>query len=454
MNASPSLLEGDVGGHIRRLSLPLAWGMLALTSFTVADTFFISKLGTRELAALGFCIPVVMFFMGVIFGLSIATTSVVARQHGTGDREKVRRISTDAMTISTLIILAVSVIGYLTAEPIFRLIGADADLMPMIRQYMALWYVALPFLSAMIVGNSCMRGLGETKYVSHIMTALAVSNIVLDPLFIFGWGPFPHFGFAGAALAHVVACFAVCMFSYYHLIFRFEVVAKGSLVHPGLRDSFKRLMHVALPAILSNQIAPVSAAVITWMASSFGQEAVAALGVASRIDRVSTIIFFSTGTGVAIFAGQNHGAGKFERIREAMEKAGRSAMVWGVFFFAFFWIFAEELALIFDKNPDVVAYTKLYLLWVPVSYGAMGVMILANAVLNAVGRPAPATALVLLRTIVIYIPLAFLLREYFGFTGILIALMVTNFAVGAISYFWNKRIADVAQRDHEAAAAA
>lgn len=445
MNASPSLLEGDVGGHIRRLSLPLAWGMLALTSFSVADTYFISRLGTRELAALGFCIPVVMFFMGVIFGLSIATTSVVARQHGTGDREKVRRISTDAMSISTVIILAVSAAGYMLTEPIFSLIGADAELMPMIRQYMALWYVALPFLSAMIVGNSCMRGLGETKYVSHIMTALAVSNIVLDPLFIFGWGPFPRLGFAGAAVAHVVACFVVCMISYYYLIFRFEVTASGSLIHPGLRNSWKRLMHVALPSILSNQIAPVSAAVITWMAASFGQEAVAALGVATRIDRVSTIIFFSTATGVAIFAGQNHGAGKFDRIREAMDKATRSAMLWGVFFFALFWVFAEELPRLFDDNPDVIAYTKLYLIWVPVSYGAMGVMILANAVLNAVGRPAPATVLVLLRTIIIYIPMAFVLREYYGFTGILVALMATNFIVGAMSYFWNRRIADRAQ---------
>ena len=124
MTASPSLLEGDVGGHVRRLALPLAWGLLAMTSFTVADTYFISQLGTKPLAALVFCIPVVMFFMGIIFGLNVGTSSIVSRVYGSGDMEKVRELSTDAISLAVVVIVIASIIGPFSTEAIFSMMGA------------------------------------------------------------------------------------------------------------------------------------------------------------------------------------------------------------------------------------------------------------------------------------------------------------------------------------------
>lgn len=441
MTARPSLLEGDVGGHVRRLALPLAWGLLAMTSFTVADTYFISQLGTKPLAALGFCIPVVMFFMGIIFGLNVGTSSVVSRLYGSGDMEKVRELSTDAISLAVVMIAVASIIGHYSTHAIFTLMGAKKDLLPLIEKYMSIWYVALPFISLTMMGNAVCRATGDTKFVSRIMTLLAASNLILDPLLIFGWGPFPRMELAGAPAAHVAASYFTCMVSFYFIIFKKKVIDPRKFFHAGVFRSWARIMHVAIPSVISNQIAPISAAIITWMAAGFGKEAVAALGVAGRLESIATLIFYATGAGVSIFAGQNYGAGNFGRIQEAMKIGSKYAMCWGLFVAGLFWAFAREIPALFDKNADVIAYTAQYLHWVPISFGAMGAMIVANAALNAMGRPIPATMLILLKAIILYVPLAYVLQKYMGFTGILIALMATNFVVGIISYIWGRKVA-------------
>lgn len=440
MNMRPTLLEGDAGAHVRRLAVPLMWGMLAMTAFSVFDAWFISRLGTVYLAALGFTIPVVMLFMGLVFGLSVGTTSVLARAYGTGDMEKVRRLATDAMTLTVVLVLGAIAVGIVAIDPVFRMMGAKHELVSLVHNYMMVWFCGLPFLAVLMVGNACIRATGDTAFVSRVMTLLAVLNLVIDPLLIFGWGPVPRMKLMGAAATLVVSYYVTCMVSMFFLIFRKRILTLP-LFHAGQIASWQRILHVAVPSIISNQIAPVSAAIITWMAAGFGKESVAALGVATRIESMATLLFYATGAGVAIFTGQNYGAGNYGRIQQATAAASRDSIIWGLLIAAGLWFFALDIPALFDNHPDVVRHAAEYLRWVPISYGALGVLVVCNAALNAMGKPLPATFLILLKAFVFYVPAAYLLKQYFGFTGILLALMLTNFTVGAISYLWNRKIA-------------
>jgi len=436
----PTLLEGDPGAHIRRLTLPLAWGMLAMTSFSVFDAWFISRLGTTYLAAMAFTIPVVMFFMGIIFGASVGTTSVIARVYGEGDMEKVRRMATDAMSLIVVCSVSAALLGVLAIDPVFRLMGAKPEIMPLIHRYMMVWYCGMPFLGVLMVGNACIRATGDTHFVSRMMTLLAVSNIILDPFFIFGWGPFPEWKLMGAAATLVVSYYLTSCVSMYFLIFRQKILT-FPLLHPELVPHWKRILHVAVPSIIANQIGPISAAIITWMAAQFGKEAVAALGVATRIESMATLIFYSMGAAIAIFTGQNYGAGNYGRIQEATRTGARYSMVWGLCLAGLLWAFARQIPALFDSNEQVISYTAQYLHWVPLSYGALGVLVVCNAALNAMGKPLPATTLILLKTFGIYVPLAWFLQLHLGFTGILAALLVTNMILGVLAYLWNQKIA-------------
>lgn len=424
-----SLLEGDIGPHLRRLSIPLAFGMLSITLFNLADTYFISRLGTLELAALGFTMPVGMFFLGITYGMSVGTASVISRVYGEGNFEKVRQMSTDALVMAALVSSLAALAGLATIELIFPLLGAKAASMPLIRQYMFVWYLGLPFFGTMIVGNSCMRALGNTGYASMIMTLMSVLSLVLDPLLIFGWGPLPALGLTGSAATVSVSYVLTCAYSLYTLGVRKQALSPV-LWHEGSRAAWRRFMHVALPSVFSNQIAPISAAIITWMAASYGREAVAALGVASRIEGVCVLVFYSIAAGVSIFAGQNYGAGNYGRIAEACRIGMRNTVLVGLGIAALIWPNAHEIPELFDKNEVVAGYAAQYLHWVPVSFGAMGALVVVNAALNAMGKPIAATALILLRMFIVYIPLAWVLQLHYGFLGIVIALMLTNMAAG------------------------
>lgn len=427
-----------MAAHLHRLSLPLLWGMFAMTAFSIIDTLYISRLGTVALAALGFTMPMVMFFMGIIFGLTVGTTSVLSRAYGEGDFDKVRRLATDSLVMTAIIAAAGATAGYFLTDFIARWMGAKENgSLPLIRHYMAIWYCGMVFMGLFFGGNACLRATGDTRLPSLIMTVSAAVNICLDPFLIFGWGPFPKMGFAGAAATLVAANVLTGAVSLYFLIFKKKMLS-ARLFHAGTLDSWRKLLHVGAPSILSNLISPVSAAVVTWMAADMGREAVAALGVSTRIEGMAILAFFALGAGASIFTGQNFGAGNYGRVGEAVAVAGKYAMIWSFAMTVFLWAFAEDIAPFFDGNRAVIAYTTQYLHIVPVSYGAMGILIISNAALNAMGKPLPATILILLRAIVLYIPIAYILQKHYGFTGILMALTFTNIIAGSIAHLWNK----------------
>jgi putative MATE family efflux protein len=363
----------------------------------------------------------------------------VSRVYGSGDIEKARQMSTDALTLTFLLASAAAMAGYAVIDPIFRLMGAGDVVMPLIHDYMAIWYCGLPFLGVMMVGNSCIRATGDTKFPSSMMTISALIAIVIDPFLIFGLAGFPRMELSGAATAWVVAHVVSFAISMYRLIWAKNSISRR-ILHSGLFDSWKRIFHVAVPAIISNQIAPISMGVITWMTASFGREAVAALGVANRIEGIVMMFFYASNASISIFSGQNHGAGNFGRVRDALNIGARFSLMFGAVCAAALWLLADILPPLFDANPDVARYASQYLHWVPLSYGALGVMILANGVFNAVGRPVPATAIIFMKAALVYIPLAWVLRGSFGFTGILMALTSTNFIMGAIAYTWNRKV--------------
>lgn len=439
MNAQRlTLLEGNVPQHVLRLAVPLAGGMLALRMSSLADAWFVSQLGTVQLAALGFTMPIVMLYMGVIFGINVGTSTALSRVYGEGDMVRFKRMATDAIVLSLITVTAAAVLGFALIVPVFRLLGAGDDTMPHIWRYMAIWYCSLPFLGLMMIGNACIRATGNTRFPSAVMTGLAVLSIVFDPLLIFGWAGFPRLELAGAAVTQVIACYITSMISIFVLIFR-EGILEGPVFHKKFLHSWRAIMQVAVPSMISNQTLPISAAIITWLAAGFGEAAVAALGVATRIESVATLAFYSVGAGVSIFVGQNFGAGNYGRIQEATFAGMKYVFFFGAGVALGLWVFANDIPRLFDDHPDVIAYTAQYLHWVPVSYPLLALMVVCNARQNSTGQPFRATFMILLKAVIIYLPLAWVAQRYLGFFGIMIALMITNALVGLLALYWSRK---------------
>ena len=220
-----NLLEGDVARTLWKLTGPMILAMFAMVAFTLVDTMYVGRLGKEELAAMSFTFPVIFFFVGMTLGIGIGAASIISRTIGAGESRKAARLSFDALILAILISIIVTSIGMMTIDPLFSALGAENDILPLIRDYMSIWYFGMPVVAIPMVGNNIIRATGDTKTPMKIMLASVMTNIVLDPLLIFGPGPFPELGLSGAALATVISRTIAMSLSLHVLVNKKKLVA-------------------------------------------------------------------------------------------------------------------------------------------------------------------------------------------------------------------------------------
>ncbi len=439
-NIQARLTEGSVSSQLAKLTVPMVWGILAMMAFNVTDTWFVAQLGVRELAAMSFTFPVIMVLISLGIGLMAGTSSVLARAIGEGDRRRVRRLTTDALTLSLLLSLVLTGIGLLTMKPLFRLLGAPEDLLPLIGDYMIIWYAGFAVFLAPMAGMGAIRATGDTRLQSRLLIGAAILNLILDPLLIFGWLGFPRLELQGAAIATVAARAIILFAGFYALQFRMHLLTYRAPRLAVLWASWRQVLHVGLPAAGTNVIIPVATGVIISIIAGFGSDAVAGFGVAIRIEGVSLVVFYAMSAVIGPFVGQNLGAGKPERIAEAMRLSALFCLGLGAILAVALGIGAESLTRAFNADPRVVAVSATYLHIVPLSYGTAGIVMVVNAAFNGLGRPLPAVAISVTRTLLLYIPLAYAGAAWFGLHGVFAASATANVLVGIGAYWWNRQV--------------
>ncbi len=184
-----------------------------------------------------------------------------------------------------------------------------------------------------------------------------------------------------------------------------------------LWDSWRRLLHIAIPATATNLLLPVTFAAITAMVAVYGPEAVAGFAVASRLESVVLIVIFAVQASVGPVVGQNYGAGRLDRVRGAISLSSRFLLIYSLVFAAVLFMFARPLAGLFDENAVVVETATAYLRIVPITFGAFGLMMIALGSFNSLGRPMPPAILTFVKFFIVYLPLAWTLSRLMGITG-------------------------------------
>ncbi len=436
-----SLTEGSVRAHLVSLTTPMIWGILAMMSFNLVDTWFCAQLGSPELAAMSFTFPVVMVVVSLGIGLMAGTSSVIARAIGRGDPARVRRLTTDALAFSVLVSLVLSVIGILTLAPLFRLLGASEELLPLISDYMLVWYAGLVAVIPPMAGMGAIRATGDSRFQSRLLIIASVVNLILDPLLIFGLLGFPRLELQGAAVATIAARATTIAAGYWAIHYKHGMLSFDRPRFSQVLSSWASVLHVGLPAAGTNVIIPASTAVVISMIAEFGHQAVAGFGAASRIEAVSLVVFFAMSAVIGPFVGQNLGAGKPDRIYEANRRCAIFCLLFGLSIAAALALSARPLLALFSDDARVVEVGAAYLWIVPVSYGTAGIVMVVNAAFNGLGRPFPAVAVSTLRMVLLYLPLAWAGARLIGVYGIFAAAGVSNIVAGITAYVWLRRTA-------------
>lgn len=427
------LTEGSVRKILISLTLPMIAGMLSMTIFNLTDTFFIGQLGKNQLAAMSFTFPVVMILNSIALGLGMGASSVISVAIGEGNHNKVKRLATDALLLGSIIVAIFIIAGELTIYPLFTLMGAGKELLPLIHSYMSIWYIGVIFVVIPMVGNNIIRATGDMKTPGMTMTSIAILNLILDPLLIFGIGPFPQMGIAGGAIATVLSR-AVGMIITLTVLIKREKLIEFTVPHISKQiESWRKILYIGIPAAASNIIIPLSMGIITRLVSTYGTAAVAGFGVGTRLEMLSIMVINSMASVLVPFTGQNKGAGKLDRISEALRFTYIFSLIWGMFIFVIFLLTGPFLGGLFNKDPQVIETVTLYLNLIAISYGFQGFIYLSSSALNALNKPMHTMFLVATRMFVLYVPLALAGSRFFGLKGIFIGASLSNFAAGLLA---------------------
>jgi putative MATE family efflux protein len=396
-------------------------------------------MGTLHLAAISLTFPVVMTTGSVAVGLGVGVSAVISRAVGRGDTALIRRLTTDSLTLSLLVVALFIAVGMATIDPLFRAMGADEQSLPLIRSFMRIWYPGMIFLVTPMIGNNAIRASGDTVWPSLLTIVSAGINIVLDPLMIFGLWGFPRMGIAGAATATVIARAMSLLGAIWILHVRKRMLSLDLPRMSEVIESWGRILHIGLPAIGAAVIIPAASGVLTAMLARYGPASVAAFGVATRIESFSMVAIYALSASLVPFLGQNFGAGMVDRMREGIRAAVAMCLLWGLFTAALLQLTAGTICRWFVSDPAVIRQAVEYLRWVPISFALQGVALVASAALNAIGRPLPATLLTLLRMVILTIPLAWLGCWWLGPRGILGAVGLANAVAGIGALLWIRR---------------
>jgi putative MATE family efflux protein len=411
----------------------------------VADLFFISKLGDAPLAAVSFAMPVIWLIYGIGIGFEAGAASCVSRAVGRSRQDQARRLTTDTMVLGTLVALLLCLAGLATISPVFYLLGATAELMPLVTDYMSIWYWVAPLDIALWTSLASIRARGNTLLESKVITVAALLNLVLDPIFIFGLFGFPRMEIQGAALATLVATSVMLLFTLAHLHFRLKVYANPFAPLRVIFDSWRHMLHIGIPAMITNAIIPVSSGIVVAMIATYGVDAVAGFGIAMRIEPIFLIPFYALSAVASPFFGQNIGSGNFDRLLEARLVIARFCLGFGLALAIVLILIAKPLTGLFSKSESIQMVAVDYLWIVAISYGAYGLVMSVNASFNGMGRPIPGVVISACRVIIVFLPLALMGRQLFEMPGLFAATTISNLLMGAVAYAWLGRQVNQAQ---------
>ncbi|OCH17050.1 MATE family efflux transporter [Aliivibrio logei] len=425
-----------------QMTWPMMFGVLSLMSFQLVDSAFIGQLGILPLAAQGFTMPLQMVIIGLQVGLGIATTAVIARVLGAQQPQKAKQLGGLVIILGAVMVFTMCLIIWFSRGPILSLLGAQADVFPVIDSYWPVW-LASCWTGAMIYfAYSVCRANGDTKLPGLMMVITSILNMILDPIFIF------HFdlGLNGAAWATILS-FSIGFCIILPSIFKRHWISFSWHDLP-IAQSIKELNAVMSPAMMSQLLPPLSSMMATKIIAGFGAAAVAGWAMASRIEFFAIVVVLALTMSIPPMVGKMLGAKQFDDIQKLIRIAAKFVLTWQIGLAILLFIVAKPLANLLSTDSNVISVIQAYLMWVPISLSSLGICMLMVSVCNALGVSMRALTISILRLFACFLPMIWLGSTLFGLHGVFMGALVGNTMAGIMAWIMYNKAVHNLQKKH------
>ncbi len=446
------LIVAPIPVLIRRLAVPASVGFFFNTMYNVVDTYWAGRFSTDALAALSLTFPVFFMLLSLGSGFSTGATALIGNALGSGDRREAARTASQGLVLSLLLSLVVMGVGYLAAPSLFRLLGATDEYLSICLEYMhvilAGSLVVLPFYML----NGVLNSQGDMRTFRDYLIFATVLNIGLDPWFMYGGFGLPAMGVRGIAVATVLVQFGGLVFLLYRarrtgLLYRSE----GAHWTPD-RRVLRAIFGQGLPASLNMMTVALGIFVITYFLSEFGQQTVAAYGVATRIEQIILLPTIGLNVAVLTLAAQNGGAGLFARVRTCIRKSLFYGAIITVIGSVAMFLAAEPMMRLFSKDEAVVQIGAHYLRIAAFIEYAYVIMFVNTSALQGLKKPAFALWIGLYRQLLAPASLFYLATRVwdFGLNGIWYGVFGITWTAAVVAVVYAQRV--VGRLDRESVA--
>ena len=426
---------------IRKLAIPASVGFIFNTLFNVVDTYYGGRISTAALAAMGLTFPVFFIILAMGMGMGTGTTALISQSLGAGQNEEADKIGYQAVTFSVINSVLLMIAGLATAPFLFRILGATNNYLDISVKYMdTILYGTVFFLINSIL-NSLLTARGDTRTYRNYLIVGFFLNLILDPWFIYGGLGFPALGIRGIG-------FSTVLIQFFGAIYMITITRKLNVFQNAhLRDFipdrkyFSALFGQGFPASLNMLTVALGIFVITWFASKFGKEAVAAYGIATRIEQIALLPTIGLNIAALTLAAQNMGANRPERVYESWKlnlQYGLGIISFGTLAVL---LFARQLMQAFTADVQVIEIGIEYLQIAALFFFAYIFLNMSVSTLQGMKKPLYAIFVGVYRQILMPLPLFLFLAVFlhWGTKGIWWGIFLVNWSAGIFTFFYTRK---------------
>ncbi len=433
--------SGSIRKAIFMLAIPMILEMMMESIFAIVDIAYVSRVSVNAVATIGLTESVITLVYAVAIGLSMAATAMVARRIGEKDIKGAKESAVQAMALGILLSLVVGVVGFLFSKELLALMGAEADLIAEGHGYTKLLIGGNITIVMLFLINAIFRGAGDAAFAMWALVLSNGLNIILDPIFIFGWGPVPEFGVMGAAIATNIGRGSAVVFQLVVLYFGW------SRIKIGLKDVVLRgkvmadLLSVSMGGIAQFLIGTSSWIFLMRMMSEFGSEVLAGYTIAIRVILFTLMPSWGMSNAAATLVGQNLGAGQPERAESSVWKTARyNAYFMGLVSLVYM-LFAKEIIGWFNTNAVVVENGSLCLQIIAMGYIFYAYGMVVTQAFNGAGDTRTPTKINFFAFWMFQLPFAYLAAITFkmGALGVFLAITLAEVILAIMAILWFRK---------------
>lgn len=416
------LKEENINTALFKLGMPMVISLLVAALYNVVDTYFVSGLGKEAVAAVSVAFPIQLIFLGIGLTFGAGAGSYISRLLGGNNKKEASIVATVALLTSAILGIVTAIVLFCYLDGVLKFMGAIPSIIEISKSYTGIFIVG-GILGAInvTVGNLAVAQ-GAAKISLKAMILGSISNMILDPIFIFGL----NLGVRGAAIATLIARVITS------LMYLIYFVGDKNLIEiklPNFKPTvaiYKEILKIGISMLILQILQTISISKISYAASFYGEEAIAAMGIVLRIVTLGTNVVFGYMKGLQPLAGFNYGAKNYERVREAIKASVKWTNVFCVVWTVMVYIFAPSILFIFGTDENVLNIAVLALRAAVIMFITFGFQFTYSTLYLSTGKALGGVFLNSLRQGIVFIPIILLLPKLMGLNGVIYAQTISD----------------------------